>query len=311
MRVLATQMRALGVAPGDRVVAYLPNTPEAIDRDARHREHRRHLVELRAGFRHARRARSLLAARAQSSSSASTATATAASRSTARRRSAQIIGRLPTLEHVIYLPYLDPDDRTPLDAARAVLGRRAVRHRPGREAFQFEQVPFAHPLWILFSSGTTGLPKAIMHCHGGITLEQLKLFHFHMDLHARQRMFFFTTTGWMMWNFLASALLIGRGAGALRRQSRVADAGPAVEDGGRHRARSCSAPARPTRASSRRPASCRRNASISTKLESIVLAGSPVTAECQEWFYENVKKDLWAHPAAAARTSARASSAAW
>ena len=52
------------------------------------------------------------------------------------------------------------------------------------------------------------MPKAIIHCHGGITLEQLKLFHFHMDMHARQRMFFFTSTGWMMWNFLASSLLI-------------------------------------------------------------------------------------------------------
>jgi acetoacetyl-CoA synthetase len=79
---------------------------------------------------------------------------------------------------------------------------------PGREAFQFEQVPFAHPLWILFSSGTTGLPKPIIHCHGGITIEQLKLFHFHMDMHPRQRMFFFTSTGWMMWNFLASSLIV-------------------------------------------------------------------------------------------------------
>jgi acetoacetyl-CoA synthetase len=60
----------------------------------------------------------------------------------------------------------------------------------------------------LFSSGTTGLPKPIVHCHGGITIEQYKGLAFHMDVRARERMFFFTTTGWMMWNFLVSALLV-------------------------------------------------------------------------------------------------------
>ena len=74
--------------------------------------------------------------------------------------------------------------------------------------FRFEQVSFDHPLWILFSSGTTGLPKPIMHGHGGILVEQLKLQTFHMDLRAGDRMFFFTTTGWMMWNFLVSSLLL-------------------------------------------------------------------------------------------------------
>ena len=75
--------------------------------------------------------------------------------------------------------------------------------------FEFEQVPFGHPLWILFSSGTTGLPKAITHSHGGILIEQLKLQTFHMDLRPGDRLFFHTTTGWMMWNFLVSSLLLG------------------------------------------------------------------------------------------------------
>ena len=70
----------------------------------------------------------------------------------------------------------------------------------------FEQVPFDHPLWVLYSSGTTGLPKAIVQGHGGILLEQLKK-RLHLDLRAGDRMFWFTTTGWMMWNFLVGCLL--------------------------------------------------------------------------------------------------------
>jgi acetoacetyl-CoA synthetase len=72
---------------------------------------------------------------------------------------------------------------------------------------EFVDVPFAHPLWVLYSSGTTGLPKAIVHSQGGILLEHLKMVHLHFDARRGDRVFWFTTTGWMMWNLLAGVLL--------------------------------------------------------------------------------------------------------
>src|SRR5262249_10467367 len=122
---------------------------------------------------------------------------------------AKIIGQLPTLERVIYLPYLDPADRTPL-SSNTVLWDDLLKHPAvPAQGFAYEQVPFDAPLWILFSSGTTGLPKAITHSHGGILLEQLKLQTFNMDLRPGDRLFFYTTSGWVMWNFLVSSLPLG------------------------------------------------------------------------------------------------------
>jgi acetoacetyl-CoA synthetase len=101
---------------------------------------------------------------------------------------AQLQAELPTVEHTVVLQqgWFDDEEEAPLE---------------------FERVPFDHPLWVLYSSGTTGLPKAIVQGQGGILLEHLKKMHLHIDARDGDRVFWFTTTGWMMWNFLTSVLL--------------------------------------------------------------------------------------------------------
>ena len=120
-------------------------------------------------------------------------------------RAAELQSNLPTLEATVVVPY-----RSEAPALESLVNATLWRDflAPGQE-LTFEPVPFEHPLWVLYSSGTTGVPKAIVQGHGGILLEHLKCEALHLDLTSEDRFFWFTTTGWMMWNFLISGLLLG------------------------------------------------------------------------------------------------------
>jgi acetoacetyl-CoA synthetase len=113
---------------------------------------------------------------------------------------------LPSLELTVLLPYLDTSASTE-GLSNAILWRDLLAHDAAE--LHFEQVSFSHPLWVLYSSGTTGLPKPIVQGHGGILLEHLKSINLQFDLRAGDRLFWYTTTGWMMWNFLVGGLLVG------------------------------------------------------------------------------------------------------
>ncbi len=156
----------------------------------------------------------------------------------------------------------------------------------------FERVPFDHPLWVLYSSGTTGLPKAIVQGQGGILLEHLKKLNLHVDAQEGDRIFWFTTTGWMMWNFLVSALLSPASIV-------LYDGNPGHPDMGVLWDLAERAEVTCFGTSASYIAACMKaglepgDGRDLSRLHAIGSTGSPLSPEGFEWVYEHVGEDTW------------------
>lgn len=291
VRIMATQLRAMGVAPGDRVVSYMPNLPEAS-------------VAMLA---------TIAIGGVWSSSAPEFGVKTVVDRFAQIQPKVlfaadgyrfngkdfgrvaevgQIIVALPSLERIVWLPHLQPQAALP--KIDHLLPWQAVMDHPDipRESFSYVRVAHDHPLWVVYSSGTTGLPKAIVHNHIGILIEHLKLMHFHIGLHPGSVMFFYTTTGWMMWNLVLAALLTGSAAV-------LYDGDPTyptpdvlwkmAADSG-----TTNFGASPTYVQIMEKMGLKPGEQHDlSKLEAVLLGGSPATPETFAWFYRCVKQDLW------------------
>jgi acetoacetyl-CoA synthetase len=289
-------LRALGVARGDRVVAYMPNIPETLiaflasasigavwssaapEFGARSVIDRFAQIEPKVlltvdGYRHGGKD----FARAENV--------------------ARMLAEMPSVEHVVTLPYLG-DGEDVYEAAcgggagvRSVLTWGELLASGAGAELAFEQLPFEHPLWVLYSSGTTGLPKAIVHGHGGILLEQCKK-RLHLDLRAGDRMFWFTTTGWMMWNFLVGCL-ISEAAIVLYDGSPAHPSLDCLWDLAQRARITCMGVSPGLLASCEKEGVEPGREHDLSALRALGATGSPLSPESFKWVYSHVKDDVW------------------
>jgi acetoacetyl-CoA synthetase len=270
---MAARLRALGVERGDRVAAYMPNIPETV-----------------AAF----------LATASIGAIWSSCSPDFGPRS--------VIDRFAQIEPKVLLAVdgyryngRDFDRRETVDTIAAETGGHVLTlgyldgsgwpDEPESE-LTFEPVPFDHPLWVLYSSGTTGLPKAIVQGQGGILLEHLKKLHLHVDAQAGDRLFWFTTTGWMMWNFLVSGLLTEAAIV-------LYDGSPAAPDMNALWDLADRAGVTTFGTSAAYIASCMK-AGVEpaagrdlSKLRAVGSTGSPLSPEAFRWVYDHVGKETW------------------
>jgi acetoacetyl-CoA synthetase len=291
VRKLATQLRAMGVQPGDRVVSYMPNVPEtavammattaigAVWSSAAPEFGVKTVIERFSQIE----PKVLFVADAYRFGGKDFPRHDEAKR---------IIDALPSLQNVVWLQYIDANAPAPAFGKVTTWSSLMAQPEVAKADFKFERVGCEHPLWIVFSSGTTGLPKAIVHSHVGVLVEHLKLMHFHLNLKPDSVMFFYSTTGWMMWNLLLAALVTG--SAIVLYDGNPAHPTPdflwklAADTG------TTSFGASPTYVQiMERAGLVPGKAHNLSRLEGVLVAGAPSTPETFEWFYRCVKKNVW------------------